>query len=78
MSFTWSGLRLNTHSFSLEELNLLIKALDTNFSLKATINSFNKEKSQYTLYIYKNQMSLVIDLVIDYIHKDMLYKLNID
>jgi len=79
-SFTGSGLRLNTHSFSLEELNLLIKALDTNFSfaLKATINSFNKEKSQYTLYISKNQMSLVIDLVIDYIHKDMLYKLNID
>lgn len=50
-SFTGSGLRLNTNAFSLEELNLLIEALDNNFSIKATINISNKEKSQYNLYI---------------------------
>jgi LAGLIDADG DNA endonuclease family len=37
-SFTGSGLRLATNAFSLEELNLLIEALDNNFSIKATIN----------------------------------------
>lgn len=39
-SYTGSGLRLNTHSFSLEELNLLIQALDINFSMNALINTF--------------------------------------
>jgi hypothetical protein len=59
-------------------LNLLIEALNKNFSIKATINVSNKEKSQYNLYISKNQLSLVKNLVIEYIHPDMLYKLNID
>jgi hypothetical protein len=77
-TFTGSGLRLNTQSFSLEELNLLLKALDTNFSIKASINIYNKKKSQYTIYISKNQMFLIRDLIIEYMHPDMLYKLNID
>jgi hypothetical protein len=77
-SFTGSGLRLATNAFSLEELNLLIEALDNNFSIKATINISKKEKSQYNLYISKNKMSLVKDLVIKHMHPDMLYKLNID
>jgi hypothetical protein len=87
-SFTGSGLKLHTNAFSLEELNLLIEALEKNFSIKATINvsllllqsceQKNKEKSQYNLYISKNQLSLVKDLVIEHMHPDMLYKLNID
>lgn len=62
----------------MEELNLLIEALDKNFSLKATISISNREKSQYNLYISKCQMSLLKDLVIKHMHPDMLYKLNID
>ena len=77
-SFTGSGLKLHTNAFSLEELNLLIKALDKNFSIKASVNVSNREKSQFSLYISKNQMSLVKDLVIKHMHPDMLYKLNID
>jgi hypothetical protein len=41
----------------MEELNLLIEALDKNFALKATISISNREKSQYNLYISKYQMS---------------------
>lgn len=77
-SFTGSGLKLHTNAYSLEELNLLIKALDKNFSIKASVNVSNREKSQFSLYISKNQMSLVKDLVIKHMHPDMLYKLNID
>ena len=77
-SFTGSGLKLHTNAFSLKELNLLIEALDKNFSIKATIHVSNREKSQYTIYISKSQMSLVKDLVIKHMHPDMLYKLNID
>ena len=43
-SFTGSGLKLHTNAFSLEELNLLIKALDKNFSIKASVNVSNREK----------------------------------
>jgi LAGLIDADG DNA endonuclease family protein len=75
-SFTGSG--LNTNAFSLEELNLLVETLDKNFSIKASVNISNREKSQFTLYISKNQMSLVKDLVIKHMHPDMLYKLNIE
>jgi len=77
-SFTGSGLKLHTNAFSLEELNLLVEALDKNFSIKASLNVSNREKSQFSLYISKNQMSLVKDLVIKHMHPDMLYKLNID
>jgi hypothetical protein len=79
-SFTGSGLKLHTNAFSLEELNLLIKALDKNFAIKASVNVSNREKSQFSLYISKNQMSPlgVKDLVIKHMHQDMLYKLNID
>lgn len=76
--FTGSGLKLYTNSFSLEELNLLIVALEKNFSIKATNHISKKENSQYSLYISKNQMSLVKNLVIEHMHQDMLYKLNID
>jgi hypothetical protein len=77
-SFTGSGLKLYTNAFTLEELNLLIEALNKNFSIKATINISNREKSQYTLYISKNQLQLVRDLVKDHMHEDMMYKLNIN
>jgi len=37
-NFTGSGIKLATHSFSMNEIEFLIKALDKNFSIKATIN----------------------------------------
>jgi hypothetical protein len=77
-SFTGSGLKLHTNAFTLEELNLLIEALNKNFSIKATINISKREKAQYTLYISKSQLQLVIDLVKDHMHEDMMYKLNIN
>ena len=76
-SFTGSGLKLHTNAFEMKDLDLLIKALDINFSIKATINIANRDKEQYCLYISKNQMSLVKNLVVPHMHPDMLYKLNI-
>ena len=73
--FTGAGIKLYTNSFSLEELNLLIKALDKNFSIKASIHK-TSIKNQETIYISKNQLPLVINLVRDHMHPSMLYKLN--
>jgi hypothetical protein len=77
-SFARCGLKLHTNAFTLEELNLLIEALNKNFSIKATINISKREKAQYTLYISKSQLQLVRDLVKDHMHEDMMYKLNIN
>ena len=76
-SFTGSGLKLHTNAFSEKELKLLIVALEKNFNLIATIQISNRENLQNTLYISKNQMSLVKKLVIEHMHPTMLYKLNI-
>lgn len=73
--FTGSGLKLFTNAYNLNELNLLVKALDKNFSIKATILK-TSIKNQQTLYISKKQLSLVKDLVKEFIHPTMMYKLN--
>lgn len=36
--FTGSGLKLHTNAFTEVELELLVSALDKNFSIKATLN----------------------------------------
>ena len=77
-SFTGSGLKLHTSAFSMKDLDLLIKALKNNFGIIATKNISKREKSQYDLYISKNQLPLVRELVTEYMHPEMLYKLNID
>ena len=74
--FTGNGLKLYTNAFSQEELNLLVKALETNFSIKASIHKSSIE-NQSTIYISKKQLPLVIDLVKEHMHPSMLYKLNI-
>ena len=53
--------KLYTNAFSKDELNLLVEALDKNFSIKATINKSSIENLQ-TLYISKKQLPLVRDL----------------
>lgn len=75
-SFTGSGLRISTNAFSSNDLDLLIEALEKNFSIKATRNIQYRDKSQYTLYISKNQLPLVRSLVKEHMHPDMLYKLG--
>lgn len=75
-SFTGNGIKLYTDAFSLIELDLLIKALDKNFKIKATINIHNSAKGQYNLYISKSQLPLVRSLVKEYIHPEMMYKLG--
>ena len=48
--FTGNGLNLYTNAFILEELHLLIKALDQNLGLKGTLNK-TSINNQDTLYI---------------------------
>jgi len=48
-NYTGNGLKLNTNAFKVEEVFLLIDALEKNFSLKASINK-TSIKDQFTIY----------------------------
>jgi len=75
-SYTGAGLRLSTNAFDKKDLNLLIDALEKNFSITATINVQYKDKDQNTLYITKAQLPQLKLLVSEYMCPDMMSKLG--
>jgi hypothetical protein len=76
--FTENGLKLFTNAFNPNELYLLVESLNTNFSIlfkkvQIKTNKFRKYKKK------KNKGSchpLVRDLVKEFMHPTMMYKLN--
>jgi hypothetical protein len=65
-----SGFILNTTSFNLNELDLLVKALKNKFDLDTSIHSRNR------IYIKSNSKDRFIQLVKPHFHNSMLYKLK--
>ena len=68
------SLKLSNNSFSYTDCLLLIKALNNNFNIKASIQSAGKE-DQYLIYIWKESMTDLINIVSPYIIPEMKYKL---
>jgi ubiquinol-cytochrome c reductase cytochrome b subunit len=68
------GLKLSTNSFSFSECNFLVKVLYENFKLKASVQSAGVE-NQYIIYIWKDSMPLLREIVLPYVHPSMKYKL---
>lgn len=68
------GLRLITSSPSYSDYLLLVQVLYNNFEIKALIQSTGVS-SRYTVYIGKEYMTQLRDIVSPYIIKDMKYKL---
>jgi ubiquinol-cytochrome c reductase cytochrome b subunit len=69
------NLKIFINSFSYNDCLLLIKALNTNFNIKASIQSAGN-KDQYIIYIWKESMTDLIKIVSPYIVPEMRYKLN--
>ena len=70
------GLKLCTNSFSFSDCNLLVKLLYDNFNLKANVQSAGaKNKEQYVIYIWKESMPLLREIVGPYVHSSMKYKI---
>jgi len=70
------GLKLCTNSFSYNECLFLINILNEKFSLKASVQSTgNKFKNQYHIYIWKESMSTLKNIVEEYIIPEMKYKI---
>jgi len=68
------SLKFCTNSFSYNDCLLLIKALNNNFNIKASIQSAGK-KDKYLIYIWKESMTDLINIVSPNIIPEMKYKL---
>lgn len=73
----WSGygLKLSTNSYTKEEVELLIKSLNSKFDLNSSIQVANKSKNQYVIYIPSNRIESLKTLVKPYMLPSFLYKL---
>lgn len=69
------GLKLSTNSFSHAECILLVNVLYSNFNIKASVQSAGS-KDQYVIYIWKESMDNLKNIVNQYIIPSMKYKLN--
>ncbi len=69
-----SGLKLCTNSFTYSEVLILVNVLNTNFDLKASVISSGK-KDQYVLYIWKQSMEKLRQIVSPYIIPEIKYKI---
>jgi len=69
-----NNIKLCTNSFSYNDCLLLIKALNNNFNIKASIQLAGK-KDQYLIYIWKESMIDLRNIVSPYIISEMKYKL---
>ena len=70
------GLHLNTYGFKEEDVLLLKQNLENMFgenSLKCTIHKLPKGQR---IYIWEESMVLLKNNISQYMHKDMLYKIN--
>lgn len=71
------GLHLNVYGFSYNEVVLLKSTLETLFNPNAFIKcSIHNHKKGYRLYIWEESMIIVRNHISQYMHKDMLYKIN--
>jgi ubiquinol-cytochrome c reductase cytochrome b subunit len=70
-----NSLKLCTNSFTFDECIRIIHILKNNFGLKASIQSAGK-KDQYLVYILKESMVNLRNIVSPYIIPEMKYKLN--
>jgi len=56
------GLKFSTNSFSYNECLILVKALNNNFNLKASVQSAGSN-DQYIIYIWKELINDIIKIV---------------
>ncbi len=68
------GLKFSTNSFTYSECLILVKALNDNFNIKASIQSAGSN-NQYIIYIWKESMDDLRNIISPYIIPAMKYKI---
>jgi hypothetical protein len=69
------GLRLATHSFTIQDVILLVNVLIIKFDLKCTIIKGPKP-DQFIIYIRVESMDKLRSLVLPFMHPSMIYKIK--
>lgn len=69
------GLKFSTNSFTYNECIYLINVLNKNFNLKASVQSAGS-KNQYIIYIWKESMCDLYNIILPYIIPEMKYKIR--
>lgn len=77
-SFHNKGLHLNTYGFTTEEILILKQTVENMFGENSLKCSIHKHKKGGKIYIWKESMELLRNNISQYMHKDMLYKINSD
>ena len=68
-----NSLVLNTQSFTLKEVVLLINILIIKFNIQPTLQN---DRGNYRIYINKNDLNKIKHLISPYFVKNFLYKIN--
>ncbi len=73
------GVTLCTDSFSIEEVQLLRKALQTNFNLVSSVHNKKGKNNNYYkwIYIFKNSLDEIKPALKEFMVDSMLYKINL-
>jgi hypothetical protein len=69
------GLNLQTNSFSYLECQNLVNILYLKFKLKASVHKAGVD-NQFNIYIWKESMTLLYEIVSPYVHASMKYKIT--
>ena len=69
------GLKFSTNSFTYNECLMLVNVLSENFNIKASVQSAGS-KNQYIIYIWKESMNDLRNIVSPYIIPEMKYKIS--
>jgi len=69
------GLKFSTNSFTYNECLMLVNVLSENFNIKASVQSAGS-KDQYIIYVWKESMNDLRNIVNPYIIPEMKYKIS--
>jgi ubiquinol-cytochrome c reductase cytochrome b subunit len=69
------GIRIATNNFKLKEVELLNEVIKSKYNLETTIQNI-WVKDQYSIYVKKQSLDHLRNIVGHYIHSSMLYKLG--
>ena len=70
------GLHLNTYGFNNEDVLLLKQTVENMFWEKSLKCSIHKHSKGQRIYIWEESMELLRNNISQYMHKDMLYKID--
>ena len=72
------GLHLNTYGFKPEDVLILKRILEQMFGDNVLKCSIHKHPKGQRIYIWEESMEIIRDHISEFMHKDMLYKINSD